>query len=103
MDDENPCTGVGKMNFCNYFSNIASLTGLGGWFELTASDYTLWLNSKKIREEILLNLIWFLKLVHSIYIVTEFTFYRWPLKVMNLKYFCRDKQYIMYINFLPRD
>jgi len=90
------------MDLCNYFSNIASLTGLGGWFELTVTDYTLWLNSKRIREEISLNLIWFLKLVHSI-IVASFIFYCGPLKVMNLECFCRDKQYIIYINFLPRD
>jgi len=91
------------MNLCNYFSNIVSLTGLGGWFELTVTDYTLSLDSNRIGEEISLNLIWFLKLARSIYIVTDFTFYCWPLKVMNLECFCRDKQYIIYINFLPRD
>jgi len=30
MDDENPYTGVGKMNICNYFFNIALLGGLAG-------------------------------------------------------------------------
>jgi len=106
MVDENPCTGVGKMNICNYLSNIASLAGLGGWFELRAIDHTLWFNSRKIREEIWLNVIWLiLEQWHSKYNVTEFTFYRWPLNVINLKYFYNvfNKQYIMYINFLPRD
>ena len=30
MDDENHYTGVGKMNVCNYLSNIALLGGLAG-------------------------------------------------------------------------
>jgi len=35
MVDENPCTGVGKMNICNYLSNIALLGALrGNKFEL---------------------------------------------------------------------
>jgi hypothetical protein len=102
MGNENPYTGVGRMNVCNYLSNIALLGGLKG------EDLSLWNNkdrdvlwlvsSQKIKKSILLIFEKFTK-----FKVLDFTFYLPPLEdIYNLRYYYNffGEQYIMSIIFL---
>jgi len=102
MVDENPYTGVGKMNLCNYLSNVSSLGGLAGeQLRLLTTEHqeSLWLISLQKNKRT----IWIVLEKSLEFKITDLTFYNMFLKnVENLRYYYYifSGQYIMNIIFL---